>query len=117
MDTYIEAEYQDGYIHSELELNDISAWEPEKRNTFYDIINKLPEPEHGPMVRFSLVHAGNHYDIDWTKVPAGARPIAIKNKERDFNIHGWLEDARIVGADFGYQWTDEQGNHKKVENL
>ena len=51
--SHIEAEYKDGFVLSELDQDDKSIYE-EGRNTFYDILNKLPEAEHGPMVRLSL---------------------------------------------------------------
>lgn len=110
MQTYIEAEYSDGYIHSEEQLNDISPYEP-TRNIFYDILNKLPEVEHGRMVRFTLFHDNMRHDIDWRDLPDNARPIRFKNMQRHASGTSWLGPAEIVTIDFGYQYTDENGNN------
>lgn len=114
--TYLEAHYADGFIHSEKEMNDTSPYARGK-NTFYDIYHGLPEDEHGKLTKLVLHHNCEVHTIDWTKLPEGARPIRFKHMERGFGVGGWTEEARIVRVDFGYQWTDKDGNHQVVEHI
>lgn len=110
LDVYIEAEYADGHIVREDE-RDVSAYEP-GRNVFYDILNRLPEAEHGVMTRFSLVCRRWTYSIDWKELPENARPIRFKHVECDFEPGGQpVGDARMMRVDFGYQYTDAAGNN------
>lgn len=114
MQPHIEAEYQDGYIHNEEKLGDISPFR-EGSNIFYDILNKMPEAEHGPMVRFTLFTDGKRYDIDWTQTPPGARPIRFKEMSREFHqTKGWLGEARINRIGFGYQYNLADGTNTEV---
>lgn len=114
----IEAEYSDGYIHNEAQLNDISPFEPD-RNILNDILEKRPEAEHGQMVRFSVFHNKARIDIDWVELPPSARPIRYKHMERDHNLEGvWVDEARLVKVGFGYQYNDSSGkNHEIIQEL
>lgn len=110
---YIEAEYDDGYIHREDE-QDHSPYES-GRNIFYDILHKLPEKPHGPMVRFSLITPEQRWDIDWTVLPANARPIRFMKKERDYEVgtNEPVGEIRMTGIDFGYQYLDDAGENQQ----
>lgn len=108
--TYVEAAYADGYTHSELELNDVSPYVA-GRNIFNDILEKRPEAEHGRMVRFSLVHELNRYDIDWSTIPDNARPIRFKHMRMDFDVTNGSTYTYLDGIDFGYQYNDENGQN------
>jgi hypothetical protein len=117
-DGNIEAEYSDGYILSEAEHDDVSPYDAGK-NIFNAILNKLPEAEHGQMVRFSVFHTDRRYDIDWVDLPENARPIRYKCMERDHNLNGdFLGETRMVKVGFGYQYNDAEGkNHEIVQEL
>jgi len=115
MQPFIEAEYVDGYVHREDD-QDHSPYVSGK-NIFNDILEKRPEAAHGKMVRFSLVTENETYSVDWTTLPNNARPIRFKHMEAD-SIGGEITDVRIVGIDFGYQYTDENGaNIQEVRTL
>lgn len=116
-DIYLEAQYSDGYLVREDD-EDRSAYE-DGRNVFFDILHGLPVAEHGPMVRLSLFTGRWTYSIDWRSLPAGSRPIRFKHMERDFSASGEPRgDPRVARIDFGYQFTDEQGNNlQEVLNL
>jgi hypothetical protein len=75
--TYIEAEYEDGYILNQLK-NDDKAIYSKIGNTFTDILNFAPVKYHGKMTRFSLYHKGKRHDINWKMTPIGASPFIIK---------------------------------------
>lgn len=116
LDTSVQAEYADGYVHDETEHGDVSPFNP-SQNILRDILEKRPEAEHGRMVRFSIFYLNNRYDIDWRGLPDNARPIRFR--------HGYvtLQQEQIVdkgwsGIDFGYQYNDENGKHvQKVTKL
>jgi hypothetical protein len=112
-----EAEYADGYVHRE-DAQDHSPYVSGK-NIFSDVLESRPVAAHGPMVRFSLVTPDATHTIDWTVLPDNARPIRFKHMERDLNGDGqWDGAARLVGVDFGYQYTDESGrNVQEVMSL
>lgn len=112
----IEAEYQDGYVHSETELDDVSPYVPGK-NVFADILNKLPEKEHGKLVRFSLLMPGERHDVDWRGLPDNARPIRFRNLSVD-SVNGQAVNYRLNWVHFGYQYTDDAGkSHKDIVEL
>ena len=116
LDTSIRAEYEDGFILDETELNDVNPYGG-SGNTFTAVINQLPVPEHGRLVMFSTFWHNSRYDIDWTKLPDNARPIRFR--------HGSMKsypDGQIIsgfsGIDFGYQYTGDDGNnHQEVIKL
>ena len=124
---FLEAEYQDGYIHSELKLRDVSPY-TDKANIFSDILNKRPVPEHGKMVRFSLIGAERRFDIDWSEFPEEAKPIRfihkslVQDQVTTVNPDGsglsWEDvgDPRVVidSYDFGYEYWDENGKKQKA---
>lgn len=107
--THIFAEYADGYVHSEQDHGDVSPYNPTK-NIFNDILEKRPEAEHGRLVRFSLVHGDKLYSVDWVGLPDNARPIRFKQMSLTAHADGSSE-TEITGVDFGYQYTDEDGQN------
>lgn len=114
-DGSVEAEYADGYIHSETERGDVSAYEPETRNVFHDILHGLPEADHGKMVRFTVFYKDMRYDIDWTQLPDNARPIRFKHFQQKFRGSQPFGPRLLLGVDFGYQYNDESG--KNVQHV
>jgi hypothetical protein len=116
LDGSVEAEYADGYIHSETELDDISPYDP-TRNILNDVLEKRPEAIHGQMVRFSMFYKDKRYDIDWVEMPDSARPIRYKKIEQD-SVGGVITETRLMKVGFGYQYTDGHGhNVQEVEEL
>lgn len=118
LDTSCEAEYEDGYVHSETELDDVSQFE-DGRNVFYDILERRPEADHGRMVRFSVFYKDQRYDVDWTTLPDNARPIRFRHGFSTMNAGtGEVIASGFTGMGFGYQYNDETGaNHKEVIEL
>lgn len=116
IDTSCEAEYADGYILSETEHSDISPFDPQF-NVLRAIIDKHPEAEHGPMVRFSVFYKDNRYDVDWTTLPPNARPIRFRDGYFKSFTDGSSESG-WSGLRFGYQYLDKNGkNIKEVQEL
>lgn len=115
----LEAEYKDGFIHRETE-EDKSLYE-EGKNVFYDILHHLPEPEHGPLVRFEIIpeQPGEGAMIDWTELPDNARPIYYREMQLKFNVDGsMVDEPTVLRHVFGYQYNDEEGkNHKIIKEL
>jgi len=115
LDTTVQAEYEDGFILDETELNDISPYN-EGHNVLRAIIDKCPEEEHGRMVRFSGFWKNERHDVDWTSLPDNARPIRFR--------HGFITQSATgeelargwSGMDFGYQYTDGE-NVQDVREL
>ena len=117
LDTSCQAEYEDGYVLDETERDDVSAW-VEGKNVFHDILNRLPEAEHGRMVRFSVFWKDQMHSIDWTRLPDSARPIRFRHGFARMSVDGELQERGWSGVDFGYQYNDEDGaNHKEVLEL
>lgn len=113
---FLQAEYESGYVHTENEL-DQSSFRPGS-NFFCDILNGLPtEAGHGRMTKFRLINpAGDDYEVDWTQVPANARPVYWRKMSRDINIPDSVAVCLLVG--FGYQYTDENGeNIQHIEEI
>ena len=117
-DTSVEAEYADGYVYNETEHGDIAQYDPgdPKHNVFYDILNKLPENEHGRMVRFSVFWRDHRYDINWRHLPDNARPIRFRNGNRTLFPDG-SQEFWWSGVDFGYQFTENGKNIKDIQGL
>jgi hypothetical protein len=115
--TYIEAEYEDGYIHSEQAYKDISPYNGTS-NIFNDILEKRPEADHGPLVRFSLYHGDHKYSVNWRGLPDNARPIRYKHMRLERNMATGEQHTYMDGVDFGYQYTDDAGtNQQEIVNL
>jgi hypothetical protein len=115
--SYLEAVYEDGYIHSEKSLSDQSPYEADA-NVFSDILNKRPEADHGRLVELALFHDGSRYSVDWTKLPDNARPVRFKHMQAHFNQVTGPSEPELVGIDFGYQFTDNNGNNvQKILSL
>ena len=112
-DTSVEAEYSDGFVLSETKQHDTSLY-ADGRKTFYDILEKRPEPEHGHLVRFSCYYRDARYDIDWTELPANARPIRFRDGQATLNTSTGEQTFDWTGCRFGYQYNDEQGRNKQV---
>lgn len=111
LDTSVEAEYADGYIHSETELDDVSAYGD--GNVFRDILNRLPEEAHGPLVRFSCFWKDQRYDINWTMLPDNARPIRFRHGYYTRSMDGSFEERGWSGVDFGCQWNEPDGSNQQ----
>jgi len=109
LDSSIQAEYADGFILDETELNDISPYN-ENENVFRAILNKDAEAEHGKMVRFSVFWKNNRYDIDWSDLPENARPIRFRTKYATFSEDG-TQTFGTTSIVFGYQYNDESGKN------
>lgn len=129
-DTSVQAEYKDGYILDETESDDTSQFQHlipkdadganlEGNNIFSDILNKRPEADHGPLVRFSVFFKDQRYDIDWTSLPDNARPIRFRNMSGDYDPDtGDMVNIRVNWLRFGYQFKDEAGkNQQEVREL
>lgn len=112
LDSSCQAEYKDGFILDETELADTSQL-IEGKNVFHDILNRLPESEHGPMVRFSCFWKNQRYDIDWRNLPDNARPIRFRHGYAIRSLDGSLVESGWSGVDFGCQWNDEDGSNKQ----
>ena len=126
IDTSVEAEYSDGYILSETEQNDISAYVdcplvdgvPTGPNTLNDILEKRPEALHGPMVRFSVFYHDARHDVMWEGLPTNARPIRFRDGYNYLDGSGNEVFGGWTGCRFGYQYNDESGkNIKEVKEL
>lgn len=114
---HLQAEYRDGYIHDERALADVSPYQPGK-NVFFDILEKKPEPEHGRLVRLSLLTDGQRHDIDWTELPENARPIRFLHRRLVRNLANGDQEIFLDSIDFGYQYTDNEGrNHQEVKEI
>lgn len=117
LDTSCQAEYEDGYVLDETERDDVSSW-VEGKNVFHDILNRLPEAEHGRMVRFSVFWKDRMHSIDWTQLPDSARPIRFRHGFARMSVSGELQERGWSGVDFGAQWNDPDGsNRQHVEQL
>jgi hypothetical protein len=109
----LEAEYSDGYIHSEQKLGDVSPYAI-GRNVFNDIIERRPNADHGRMVRFSCIGQYKRYDIDWRLFPMNAKPIYYRHMERQLNQNGdWIGDPYATAHFFGYEYHDQSGQKVK----
>lgn len=112
LDTSCQAEYEDGYIHDETQLDDVSQF-VEGHNIFYDILHGLPEAEHGRMVRFSVFYKDQRHDINWADVPPGSRPIRF----RDGMNTRYPDGSMVYGftaVRFGYQYTDKNNKNQQL---
>lgn len=110
-DSSIEAEYEDGYIHSETELDDISAFG--EGNVFTDILKKRLEAHHGRMVRFSVFWKNERYDVNWTELPDNARPIRFRHGYSMLNTATGEQISGFSGVDFGFQYNDSSGRNEQ----
>lgn len=126
IDTSVEAEYSDGFILSETEQNDQSAYVPCPEvdgvptgpNTLNDILEKRPEAEHGKMVRFSVYYKDARYDINWTTLPENARPIRFRDGYNYLDGSGNEVFGGWTAIRFGYQYNDQNGNnHKEIQEI
>lgn len=119
----LEATYEDGFVYTQNE-DDKSLYE-DGRNCFYDVVNKLLEPEHGKLVNWAVIsNRGLRYDLNMKNLPDNARVILYREMERDLamsltgEVEGWKGNARVSKWVFGAQWNDVSGkNHKILEEL
>lgn len=117
-DTSVQAEYADGFILDETQLNDKNPFDESDGNTFRAILNGLAVPEHGKMVRFSVFYHDARYDIDWTTLPDNARPIRFRDRSAYIDGDGNEGITDWQGCRFGYQFNDENGkNIQEVQEL
>lgn len=105
---YIEAEYEDGYVHREDE-QDHSPFVSGK-NIFDDILHNRPCSAHGQLIRFSLVTQEQRYDVDWKVLPENARPIRFKHMQATI-VGGIMGEPSLASVDFGYQYTNNDGEN------
>lgn len=115
IDSSVQAEYDDGFILDETTNQDVSLYNP-GHNTFYDILNGLPEANHGKLARFSVFWKDKRYDIDWRELPENARPIRFRHGFMHTFGDGSVERG-FSGVDFGYQYTFNGENKQSVEEL
>jgi len=97
----LRATYEDGFVLIEDE-HDESPYD-EGRNVFHAIANARPCAEHGRLLEFALTAPGRSHVIDWTQVPAGARPIRERHMEME-QVGGVLSDPVVVQITFGYEY-------------
>jgi hypothetical protein len=117
MDTSVEAEYEDGFVLSETEHDDVSPYTG-VNNILNDILERRPEVEHGKMIRLSCFYRDMRYDVDWTTLPDNARPIRFRDGANHFDPATGDHWSEWVGCRFGYQYNDENGrNFKEVHEL
>jgi hypothetical protein len=105
---YLVATFADGFVIEEDE-NDQSAFS-EGHNVFHDLVNKLHEPEHGPLTEFSLITTEGKYTVDFASLPENAEPVRYLAKQTHITPNGvvgpFLRQIR-----FGYQYEDDEGNN------
>lgn len=111
LDSSVQAEYEDGFVLDETELDDTNPYG--EGNTFTAILNKLPEADHGPMIRFSCFWKDQRYDVDWTILPESARPIRFRHGFHTIAIDGSYSESGFSGVDFGFQYNDEEGKNQQ----
>lgn len=114
----LEAEFEDGFIYKS-DHQDVSLVDP-KRNAFFDIREGLVAL-HGRLTKFSIISqmgkgTQNHH-IDFTKLPAHAKPVYYIKRARDTTVNPKTGDViRDVVSDklygFGYEYMDENGEKK-----
>ena len=116
LNTSIRATYQDGFVLDETSLTDVNPYG--EGNTFRAVLDKSAEQEHGRLVKFSVFWNDTENSVDWTTLPDNARPIRFRNGflKRDIGtgetVSGWS------GAQFGYQYNNEDGkNIQEVQEL
>jgi hypothetical protein len=122
-DYYLEATYADGFVYKGTR-EDVSSFDS-GRNCFYDVEQKLLEPEHGKLTNWAVVGTqGARYDLDMTLLPDNARVILYRDLERDYEVANADDsilsqgDVRVMRTVFGAQWNDEDGqNHQLKEEL
>lgn len=111
LDSSVEAEYEDGFVLSETEQDDVALYG--EGNTLTDILNKRIEAEHGPMIRFSCFWENRRYDIDWTLLPDNARPIRFRHGYSAMHVETGIIESGYSGVDFGYQYNDQEGHNQQ----
>lgn len=112
LDTSVQAEYEDGFVLDETTHDDVSQF-VEGKNIFHDILNKLPEKEHGRLVRFSCFWKDQCHSIDWRNLPDNARPIRFRHGYHTRSLDGSFNESGWSGVDFGVQWNDESGKNQQ----
>lgn len=112
LDIYLKAQFFDGFVVTEDE-QDRSHFDVD-RNVFFDILNKLYVPQHGIMTELALVTPEHIFTIDWAVLPDNTRPIRFKHMERDSVDGEWTSEPRIMGVDFGYQYTEKFVNENNA---
>jgi hypothetical protein len=117
VDTSVQAEYLDGYVLDETEYDDVNPFG--EGNVFRAILDRTPEEEHGPMVRFSVFWDDQRFDIAWSELPDNARPIRFRHGYSTITAWGDAPiESGFSGVDFGYQYNDDTGrNVQEVINL
>lgn len=109
LDTSVQGEYADGYVLDETEHQDVSPYNP-IHNVLRAIIDKEPEADHGPLVRFSVFYKNQRHDVDWTTLPDNARPIRFRDGFITLDNVG-NEESGWSGCRFGYQYNLPDGSN------
>jgi hypothetical protein len=109
----LEAEYKDGFVLRETEENR-SPYDPTEN--FYSAIRRdQAEPEHGPLVRFSLIKDDGtwRHDIDWTlMLPLDhVRTVYFR---RMCSRMGEEAEPTHLGSFIGYQYRDATGANQQI---
>lgn len=103
--TYIEAEYDDGFILNQIK-NEDKALFSKPGNTFTDILNFAPVKYHGKMIRFSLYHKGRRHDINWRMTPFGAKPFILKTMASSIGNPYLGTLGNLQKIEFGYEFLN-----------
>lgn len=108
---YLQAEYEDGYIHYEDD-QDRSAFDA-RDNIYADILKRRPEAAHGQLIRFSLVGGEGSYDIDFRPLPKSSRPFYEREMFKTWDEHGNILGEGASKHRFGYIHTTEEGTEAR----
>ena len=103
---YLKATYEDGFELVENERDESSY--VAGANVFSDILHMRPCDEHGRLIEFALVTPENTHTVDWTKVPADARPVRLKYMQMHQTGENAPSEAYAVAIAFGYE-VDHNG--------
>ena len=119
----LEAQFEDGFVYTGNQ-EDVSIVNP-LRNVFFDIKEGL-HSLHGALTRYTiygLLKNGegkyDRYDIDFTKLPKGSKPIWYIKREIDFTMGSDglpgapTSEARDMAYGFGYEFLNSEGKTEK----
>lgn len=107
----ISALYESGFEYVENDA-DLSVYEPCKP-CWYDIVNNLPVPVHGPLVQLSLVGDAIRYDFDLTGLPSPATPVHEMRMEAMIIQGGPADGTETLTCRshrVGFTFVDEYGS-------
>ena len=111
------------------DINDTSVLEPDKRSTFFDVLEKA---KMSPLVLFSLSGKGNNYSVDLTDghFEINSTPVLLHtHSAKDFriiffrtHIHTFLQElnvppketSHIIAYNFGWQCELTGKDHQRI---